>query len=242
MLWQNPDKEPTQPLDPQIRVIRVDDEAGMPRAVAVHYACHPVIQMHSGVISRDYPGAAVDYIEEQMGEGCMAMFLQGAEGDIDTYTVGASADSGRETARNAGISLGKAAVSQAQKAVPAEHQQNSLEVAEDMVNIPYRSGEGSTEACVVTAVINNEIALAAIPGEPFIQHQLNFADNSPVPHSMLLGLTHCGRGCPFLVYVPTEQAVKEGGYGATECSYVHPQAGKRMVDAVLAQIRTFVMD
>ena len=63
MMWRNPGKVPTEPLDPQIRVIRVDDEAGKPRVVAVHYSCHPVIQMHTGVLSRDYPGAAVDYIE-----------------------------------------------------------------------------------------------------------------------------------------------------------------------------------
>ena len=242
MMWTNPGKEPTQPIDPQIRVIRVDDDAGKPRAVAVHYACHPVIQMHSGVISRDYPGATVDYIEEQMGKDCMGMFLQGAEGDIDTYDVGVGGDRGREIATNAGISLGKAAVSLAKKTVPAERRQNSLKVAEEMINIPYRSGKGSTEACVVTAVINKELTLATIPGEPFIQHQLNFAEASPVPHSILLGLTHCGRGCPFLVYVPTEQAVKEGGYGATECSYVDPQVGNRLVDAALAQIRTFVQN
>ena len=77
-LWENPDRRPTQPIDPTVGVLRVEDLSGKPRAFAVHYACHPVALMGAGVISRDFPGAMVDHIEQELGVDCLAMFLQGA--------------------------------------------------------------------------------------------------------------------------------------------------------------------
>ena len=47
-LWENPDRRPTQPIDPTVGVIRVEDLSGKPRAFAVHYACHPVALMGAG--------------------------------------------------------------------------------------------------------------------------------------------------------------------------------------------------
>ncbi|NQV24565.1 MAG: hypothetical protein HQ518_09375, partial [Rhodopirellula sp.] len=82
-LWENPDRRPTQPIDPTVGVIRVADLSGKPRAFAVHYACHPVALVGAGVVSRDFPGAMVDYVEQELGDDCLAMYLQGAQGDLD---------------------------------------------------------------------------------------------------------------------------------------------------------------
>jgi hypothetical protein len=76
-MWENPDRRPTKPVDPTVGVIRVEDMTGKPRALAVQYACHPVTLMGAGVVSRDYPGAMVDHIEQELGPDCMAMLLQG---------------------------------------------------------------------------------------------------------------------------------------------------------------------
>src|ERR1043166_4957695 len=43
MLWTNPDRQPTAPLDPSVWVMRVDDVEGKPIAILVNYACHPVV-------------------------------------------------------------------------------------------------------------------------------------------------------------------------------------------------------
>ena len=96
------------------------------------------------------------------------------------------------------------------------------------------------EAQVTTVVINDDLAFVTIPGEPFVQHQLNLAAKSPVPNTLMLGVAYCGRGCPFLIYIPTVQAVKEGGYGATQCSYVSADTGDRMVNAAVASIKELV--
>ena len=241
MLWSNPDRIATKPLDPTVRVIRVDDEAGQPRALMVHYACHPVILMGAGWVSRDFPGAAVDYIEGKLGDSCMAMFLQGALGDIDPYETSLRGEQGFNMVRQAGISLGEAALRVAQ-GLPASRQDTrvSMRVKESMVKIPHRTENKFSDACVITVVINDDLALVTIPGAPFVQHQLNLSEKSPVPNTLMLGVAYCGQGSPFLVYIPTVQAAKEGGRGATECCFVSADAGDRMVNAAVASINELV--
>ena len=82
------------------------------------------------------------------------------------------------------------------------------------------------------------IAFAAIPGEPFVQHQLDLrAKCAALPNVFILGLAYSGRGCPFLVSILTAQAVKEGSDGAAECSFLAPDAGARMIEAAANQLR-----
>jgi hypothetical protein len=235
MMWANPHRLPTQPIDPTLGVIRIDDQAGKPRVLMVHYACHPVMVMGAGKVSRDFPGAMVDYVEQELGASCMAVFLQGAQGDLDPYECGLRGDYGFHMVRQAGTALGKAAL-RLMDELAAAKAEASLRVKENLVTIPHRIGSKTSQACVMTAMIGNELALVTIPGEPFIQHQLNLRNKSPVPNTFLLGIAYCGQGSPYLVYIPTAQAVKEGGYGASECSFVSGEAGDLMVNAAAAAI------
>ena len=238
-LWENPSRRPTQPVDPTVGVLRVEDLSGKPRAFAVHYACHPVALMGAGVVSRDYPGAMVDYLEQELGGDCMAMFLQGASGDLDPYDLSSLRGENRfNIVKQAGVGLGKAALR-----IAAELKARSasatpvLQVKESLLTIPHRQGTQSTEVGLLTVVIQRDLAFVAIPGEPFIQHQLDLTAKSPVPNAFILGLAYHGQGTPFTVYIPTVQAVKEGGYGAAECSFLAADAGERMVKESLAQLR-----
>ena len=94
----------------------------------------------------------------------------------------------------------------------------------------------------MTVVINNDLALVTIPGEPFIQHQLDLYKESPIPDTFMLGVSYCGAGSPFLIYIPTAQAVKEGGYGAdmNKCSFVAADAGEKMVDQAVIAIEELI--
>lgn len=236
-LWENPDRRPTQPIDPTVGVIRVDDLSGKPRAFAVHYACHPVALMGTGVVSRDFPGAMVDFVEQELGEGCMGMFLQGAQGDLDPYDLHNLRGENRfNIARQAGISLGKGALRVA-KELRGSGQSPNLQVKESLLTIPNRNGNKTTDVGLLTVVINRDLAFVAIPGEPFIQHQLDLTEKSPITNTFILGLAYHGQGTPFVVYIPTVQAVKEGGYGATECSFLAADAGEKMVAEGLISIQ-----
>ena len=238
-LWENPDRRPTQPVDPTVGVIRVDDATGKLRALAVHYACHPVATMGAGAVSRDFPGAMADYVEQQAGPDCLAMFLQGASGDLDPYDLHNLRGENRfNVPRQAGISLGRAALRTAEDldrtSVAAA---GAIRIDASMVNIPHRRGGGVSEVGVSTVVIGRDLALTAVPGEPFVRHQLDLTARSPAANTFLLGLAYHGRGSPFVIYLPTAQAVREGGYGATECSFLAADAGATLVGRAIEQLR-----
>jgi len=241
MLWANPARIPTKPTDPTIGVIRIDDESGNPRALLVNYACHAVTLMGAGFISADFPGAMCDYVEKELGEKCMAMFLQGAEGDMDPYEMSLKGEHGLNIARQAGISLGKGAVRAAKNLKPGPAENASLKVKESVLTLAHRNDKTKTSKVgILAAVINDKIALVTIPGEPFLQHQLDLREKSPLPDTFLLGLAYCGAGTPFAIYIPTAQNVKEGGYGATEASFLEAEAGAKMVDEGIAAIRELI--
>jgi hypothetical protein len=71
------------PIDPQIGVVRIDRMDGKPLAVVYQFACHPIMNPPSRGNSADFPGVASKVIEENLGEGAMALFLQGCGGDIN---------------------------------------------------------------------------------------------------------------------------------------------------------------
>jgi len=235
--WENPNRMPTKPLDPTIGVIRIEDLSGKPRALAVQYACHPVTLMGAGSVSRDFPGAMVDYVEQELGKDCMAMFLQGAQGDLDPYDMRSLRDRNRfNISQQAGISLAKAALSLSATLKTPIDSNAIIKAKESLLTIPHRNGSKTTDVGLLTVVINNNLALVAIPGEPFIQHQLDLTARSPIANTFILGLAYHGKGTPFVVYIPTVQAVKEGGYGAAECSFLAADAGALMVNEAATRI------
>jgi hypothetical protein len=69
-------------IDPEVGVIRIDDEAGHMKAILMNFSCHPTsLHSYGNVISADYPGFARRTIERVKGDIFVA-FTQGAGGDI----------------------------------------------------------------------------------------------------------------------------------------------------------------
>jgi hypothetical protein len=82
------------------------------------------------------------------------------------------------------------------------------------------------EAPVMTVLINNEIALAGMPGEPFVDFQIGFRERSPVRSSFFVGYSN-----GYFAYFPTIRAAADGGYGAnTVTTRVEVGAGETMLD------------
>jgi hypothetical protein len=79
-----PDEEVAEvgPIDPEIGILRFDRMDGQPLAVVYNFACHPLFGDARGSITPNFPGVASRIIEENLGDGAMALFLQGAAGDI----------------------------------------------------------------------------------------------------------------------------------------------------------------
>lgn len=92
---------PTGPIDPEVGLVRFDDEAGRPIASLVNYATHGTTLASScTAISADFPAVARDVVERLVGG--TALYLQGACGDINPRLRGQDWD----YVRRSGTALG----------------------------------------------------------------------------------------------------------------------------------------
>jgi hypothetical protein len=74
------------PLDSEIGIIRIDRLDGTPLAVVYNFACHLLFGDYQGHITANLPGYASKAIEDNLGNGALALFLQGAAGDVCDVT------------------------------------------------------------------------------------------------------------------------------------------------------------
>jgi neutral ceramidase len=90
-----------------------------------------------------------------------------------------------------------------------------------------------SEAVEVQVLRLGQAALIALPVELFVDYQLQFKRQSPLPYSFLVGYAN-----DYLGYVPTPQALAEGGYEARPMSWskLGPQAGADMIAAGLEML------
>ena len=70
------------PVDPEIGVLRLDRATGEPLAVLYNFAGHAYGGVPDGGVTADFPGFASAVLEEALGHGAKALFLQGAAGDV----------------------------------------------------------------------------------------------------------------------------------------------------------------
>src|SRR5260370_28738536 len=85
---------------------------------------------------------------------------------------------------------------------------------------------------VTTLLINQDLACVGMPGEPFVEFQMQLRAKSPLPNSFLLGYTN-----GYFAYFPTIAAAVRGGYGA-DSTVVPAEAGtgERMLNTGLISI------
>jgi hypothetical protein len=69
------------PNDQECTVIRFRKRSGSAKAVLVHFTCHPTTTAENSV-SAEFCGAAMTTIEQELGHGVTAAYLQGCCGDI----------------------------------------------------------------------------------------------------------------------------------------------------------------
>jgi len=259
MLWRNEERIPTAPVDPEVGVIRVDDTSGKPIAILVCYTCHPVVLGQDNLnLSADYPGVMMDMVEREMGGTCI--FLQGAAGDINPYMDKTSIkENGLEEMRKAGEQLAHEVVRVAREIVAKPSANANIKFREDEFDFEPRwdldradalktlydaYGKEVVDAYIAqfrelictmpTAVINDSLALVGLPGEIFVDFQLDLKSRSPFKDTFMLG--YCNG---YLAYFPTIQAAAEGGYGAGSQTFVEVGAGERMVDRAVINLLTF---
>ncbi|MEN6494402.1 MAG: hypothetical protein ABFD16_08925 [Thermoguttaceae bacterium] len=74
------------PVDPEIGVLRLDRKNGQALAVVYNFACHPIQGVPSGGNTADLTGFASKVVEDHLGDGVVALFVQGCAGDVNPVT------------------------------------------------------------------------------------------------------------------------------------------------------------
>ncbi len=240
MLWRNEDRRPTAPVDREAVILKIDDASGHPLAIAVHFACHPVILGPSNLdYSGDFAGEMARIVKGVTGTECV--FLQGGCGDINPYLDKTSMDrggldamhaSGRIAAESVMRELGRLET-RSPVAPSVQMSESMIEVGvrwnlsdpeeralveashPDLFNF-YMQELGKTLAVpLAVLVLNGELALAGMPGEIFVEHQLRLKQLSTIRHALL-----CGYVDDFHGYIPPIEHAAAGGYGGMAGSYV----------------------
>jgi len=233
MLWSNRDRIPTAPVDHAVGVIRVETQDGTPLATLVNFTCHPVVLGPDNLnISADYPGAMARRVEENVGGQCM--FLQGACGDINPYGDKTPvAEGGFEEMARMGYALADEAL-RISNDITEFAQDLAITFHSETVPLAMRRSrdpDKTIDAEINTATIGDHIALAAFPGEFFVEHGLSLKERSKFAHTFFVGYCNGGLG-----YFPTINACVEGGYGADIGSAVAPGAGEHLVNRALINL------
>ena len=239
MLWRNAERAPTSPLDPTVGVIRIDDNSGKPRALIVNYACHAVVLgPDNRLISADYPGYLARRIEREYN-GALCLFIQGAAGDINPYLDKQPVEqNGFGEAEKMGNALAEVVMKIARKLQPQANDSASILAASEVITYRDRwNPQQTVRAGLITLLINKQIAIATIPGEPFVDFQIALRDKSEIRYTFLFGYTYSAGG-EWIGYVPTIRSASEGGYGAGYNTRIEVGAGEAMIDRHLVNLFT----
>ena len=248
---------PTAPVDPTVSILRIDRADGRPLAVLVNYSCHAVVFGPDNLqYSADFPGVTTRVVDAGFGGEAMAFFLQGGPGDINPYYAVTPLKEDAAGRRDwTGKTLGDEAIRVA-KDIKTEPDSNpSIELVDEKLPMHIRWDiEGfrlglkrflgdaydqyagritpNLELPVATVLINKRIALMTIPGEPFVNFQINWRQRCPVEHAFFLGYTN-----GYFGYFPTIRMASLGGYGAASAStWLEVGAGERMVDHAVIDV------
>jgi neutral ceramidase len=248
---------PTAPVDGTVSVLRVDDKDSQPLAILVNYACHPVVLASDNLqYSADFPAVMARTVEDGFGGKPISFFLQGAPGDINPYyAVTPLQQDAVEMRDRTGRTLGDAAVTIAKEIHTHASAESELQFTEDFLSVhlrwnpekwreamiavfgstgssPFTAKPNEIRLPVTTVLIDRRIAILTMPGEPFVEYQINWRQRCPVHDAFLIGYANGYNG-----YFPTIRSATLGGYGAANpATWVEVGAADGMVDTGVIRV------
>lgn len=265
------------PLDTEVGVLLLEAIDGNACTVVTNFACHPVTVQVQPLVSADFPGPAMAFVEQSVPGCTHSLFLQGACGDInpirnttdfaDVQRYGLMLGGEvlktvmRLSAPDYPVSPPKLAVSaetilvevrELPPLVPAQqaHETATAQLAAAQTEAeqkPWRVRQRMAAETLlliergdapipaeVQVVRLGDIAIVALPGEPFAELGLAIKQRSVARHTLVVGYAN-----DWIGYLTTPQAWQEGGYevGLGPWTRVGPAAGLQLVDKAVALIQ-----
>lgn len=198
---------PNGPIDPECTVIRFQAPSGRTKAVLVHFTCHPTTTGINSVNS-EYCGVAMTSIEEQIGGGVVAGFLQGCCGDTRPALTreGEFYRGSFEDVRRFGSELSTVVFNVLDSTMePCE----SGPCAADDLALPlfFEGTEGSVALQMTRIYLGSNIGFITFNAEMVVRYGFLAKSLSLLPVAYTGGM---------IGYVTTEQQLAEGGYESRE--------------------------
>ena len=219
----NPDRIPFGPVDTEVGVLRIDDTNGQPRVIVMNYACHADAVCQSYAISADFPGAACKNVEEAFGSQVNCLFVNGAAGNVAPLFTVPRRDGPDDTFKTdyapmerMGELLAFETIKTA-RSLHGETGDTTIKFQDSALQFTGRFDQTRHfDVHLTTLMINDDIVIAANPGELFVELGLDWKAKmqAEVPHAFYFGYTWSDGQWPG--YVPSIKGAALGGYGADQ--------------------------
>ena len=238
--FENPERIPYGPIDPTINVLRITDVSGDAQVVLVNTACHPVVLgPRNRKISAGFPGVMRRRIESALGPETMAVFLQGGAGDVNPLIMARDREDRRKDFERV-ETLGNLVAGEALKVIesmpPESTKVANIKASSSVMTFAHRfEADQILQLGTASILLNNEIGLVTMPGEPFHKFQVDLRQVSELPYTFFLGYT-CNDGYRWPSYLPDLQSAAYGGYGASDTTRAEVGAGERLLHRGIAQL------
>lgn len=244
----NYERIPFGPVDPAVGAIKFDDLNGKTKAVIMNYACHCDAVWGNYAISADWVGAACKWVEDSYDSDVNCLFVVGAAGNIAPLfkTPGRSGpddpfQTDHTVMERMGMHLGAETIKLVESLQPDNRDIPGLVFKKDSLHFSGRfDKEQYYNVHFSTVLINDKIAIATFPGEPFIKFQLDWKEELNREDNVIpffFGYTWNGGKWPG--YVPDIRSSAYGGYGADQSDrIIEIGAGEKIMDKHLENYYT----
>jgi neutral ceramidase len=170
--------------------------------------------------------------------GVQCMFVQGGAGDINPLFEGRTGKEDEDLATMQ--KMGELLADQVLRSVkdikgsspvryPIRSESETLKFADRW------DKDKSIEVGITTVLINREIAIAAVPGEPMHRFQRYWKQHADVPYPLFYGYTYSAGGV-WPGYIPDIRSAAYGGYGADVTTHVEVGAGETIMQHHLINV------
>lgn len=258
---QNPDCLCIEgPVDPEVAVLALRRPGGALLGCLFNFACHPTHHGEGTKLSAGFPGLVC---RQMKNHGCpVTLYLNGAGGNIITtdFVSGRSLSLEEAASRLTADACRAlkvmtfqpdAKLGAASKTIQLPYRQPTPEEMagtlrgiqrfsdpavydRGMPALIERIKTRGTQPAEVQVLAINEVALAGIPAEYFVQFGLRIKEESHPRHALVVGQANGMVG-----YVPTREAFRRGGYETTFAgsSRLAPEAGDLLAEAAIGLIK-----
>jgi len=221
------------PIDPEVRVLRIENKEGGILASLVNFGCHPVCiyPYLSTSVSADYPAYVTSVVER--AEGGLCLFALGLAGDAVPF------DRGVAQCRQIGRAVGGEALRRLQFVTTAE--KITLSGLKKEIVFPAKKStleqpvDNNKDPDPIVSEIQvlriGDIYILGLPGEVLVEVGLEIKKRAGLEKLFIVTLSNDAIG-----YVCHSAAYDEGGYEPAGATNLAKGAGEIMVEQALELI------